>query len=81
MPLYPDFVIELRSPSDSLADLQEKMQEYIENGAKLGWLLDAEWKRAFVYRPDEVVQEVGNPMVLSAVPALADFALELREMW
>lgn len=81
IPLCPDFVIELRSPSDSLADLQEKMREYIENGAKLGWLLDTERKRAFVYRPDEVVQEVENPIVLSADPGLADFELDLREVW
>ncbi len=81
MPLCPDFVIELRSPSDSLADLQGKMREYIENGAKLGWLLDTERKRAYIYRPDEVVQEVENPVVLSAAPVLADFALDLREVW
>jgi len=62
IPLCPDFVIELRSPSDSLADLQVKMREYMENGAKLGWLLDTEWKRAYVYRMDEAVQEVDNPV-------------------
>jgi len=81
MPLCPDFVIELRSPSDSFADLQGKMQEYIENGAQLVWLLDTQWKRVFVYRPDEVMQEVENPVVLSTAPVLADFKLDLREVW
>ncbi len=76
-----DFVIELRSPSDSLADLQGKMQEYIENGVRLGWLLDTERKRAFVYRPDEAVQEVVDPVLLSVAPLLADFALDLQEVW
>ena len=81
MPLCPDFVIELRSPSDSFADLQGKMQEYIENGAQLVWLLDTERKRAFVYRPDEVLKEMGNPVILSAAPVLAGFKLDLREVW
>jgi len=61
--------------------LQEKIQGYIENGAKLGWLLNTERKRAYVYRTDEVVQEVENPVVLSAAPVLADFDLDLREVW
>ena len=55
--------------------------KYIENEAKLGWLLDMERERAYVYRPDEVVQEVDHPVVLSAAPVLADFALDLREVW
>ena len=55
LPLCPDFVIELRSASDSLKDLREKMEEYIENGARLGWLIDPKNKRVYVYRPNSEV--------------------------
>src|SRR5215208_7218321 len=53
LPLCPDFVIELRSPSDSLRDLQAKMEEWIANGAQLGWLLDPEPRQLYIYRPDQ----------------------------
>jgi Uma2 family endonuclease len=48
----PDFVIELRSKSDSLETLQAKLQEYIDNGVRLGWLIDRQQRQAFVYRED-----------------------------
>src|SRR5258706_8328553 len=50
-PICPDFAIELRSPTDSLADLQEKMREYIDNGTRLGWLFDPKSRQAYIYRP------------------------------
>src|SRR5437867_11537454 len=61
LPLCPDFVLELRSPSDALPVLQKKMEEYRENGAQLGWLLDPVSKRVHVYRPGAAVEVLDNP--------------------
>lgn len=77
--LCPDFVLELRSPTDRLSVLQAKMQEYLKNGAELGWLLDPESKRAYIYRP-EGVEELENPQTLDGGPVLPGFALDLREL-
>lgn len=81
MRLCPDFVIELRSPTDSLKSLQEKMQEYIENGAQLGWLIDPEPKRVYVYRPDKPVEEFVEPSSLKGDPLLPGLVLDLNEIW
>lgn len=81
IPLCPEFVVELRSPTDNLNDLQEKMQEYIENGAKLGWLLDTGQKHAYIYQPNTTVQALNAPETLSAAPLLPTFTLDLREIW
>jgi Uma2 family endonuclease len=81
IPLCPDFVIELRSPTDNLNDLQDKMQEYIENGAQLGYLLDTGQRRVYLYRPNELIQELVNPATLSADPVLPSFELNLHEIW
>lgn len=81
LPLAPDFVIELRSESDSLSKLKEKMQEYIENGVALGWLIDASEKRIYVYRPKMQVEILENPAEISGEPFLKDFMLDLREIW
>ncbi|MBI3798143.1 MAG: Uma2 family endonuclease [Deltaproteobacteria bacterium] len=80
-PLCPDFVVELRSRTDRLADLQEKMQEYMDNGARLGWLLDPLDKRVHVYRPDQPVEVIDNPDTLSGDPVLPGFVLLVRELW
>ncbi|MEH1785102.1 Uma2 family endonuclease [Nostoc sp.] len=79
-PICPDFVVELRSPSDSLKDLQEKMQEYIENGAQLGWLIDRKNKRVEIYRPGEDVEILNNPTSLSGENVLPGFALNLQQI-
>jgi len=76
-PLCPDFVVELRSPSDSLSGLQEKMQEYIQNGAELGWLIDPVEKKVYVYRPHAEVQCLDNPVTVSGEPLLPGFVLNL----
>ena len=68
LPLCPDFVIEVRSPSDSLALTHEKMREYIENGALLGWLLDVPSKQAYIYRPGHPVEQFDAPASLSGEP-------------
>ena len=70
LPLCPDFVLELRSPSDSLTRLQKKMEEYIQNGAQLGWLLDPETKQVHVYRPGKAPQVLDNPTTLTGEPLL-----------
>lgn len=81
LPLCPDFVIEVRSPSDSLALTQEKMHEYIGNGATLGWLLDMPAKRAYLYRPDNPVAQLDAPLSLSGEPELPGFTLDLTGIW
>jgi len=81
LPMCPDFVIELRSPSDRLGALQAKMVEYIGTGAQLGWLIDPQRKRVYVYRPQRDVELLENPATVSGDPELPGFALDLREIW
>ena len=80
-PICPDFVVELRSPSDSLEVLQEKMQEYIDNGASLGWLIDRSAKQVYIYTPDAEVKCLDNPQTLNGNPLLSDFVLDLSKIW
>ncbi len=77
LPLCPDFAVELRSPSDSLKKIQEKMQEYIDNGARLGWLIDRKNKRVEIYRPGRDVEILENPATLSGEDVLPGFVLDL----
>ena len=81
LPTCPDFVLELRSPSDRLSVLQDKMQEYIDNGARLGWLIDPEPRHVYVYRPDAPVERLDNPESVFGDPVLPGFVLDLREIW
>ncbi len=81
IPLCPDFVIELCSPSDRLSTLHAKMQEYIENGAQLGWLIDPEEKRVYIYQPQSQVERLEHPQTLTGDPVLPGFGLDLREIW
>ena len=81
IPLCPDFVIELLSPTDSLAATQAKMIEYLDNGARLGWLIHAEAKRAYVYRPGAPVEELKDVTQVSADPELPSFTLDLQDIW
>lgn len=80
-PVCPDFVVELRSETDSLTRLQTKMEEYIENGASLGWLIDAAKRKVYVYRPNAEVEVLENPTEISGEPLLKDFTLNLKEIW
>ncbi len=80
-PLCPDFIIELRSSSDRLSILQAKMEEYMANGARLGWLLDPQQRQAHIYRPDAEPEILDNPETLSADPELSGFTLDLRPIW
>ena len=80
-PLCPDFVLELRSPSDALATVQAKMQEYLDNGAQLGWLIDPIEKKVYIYRPQAAVEGFDNPQTISGDPVLPSFVLELKRVW
>jgi Uma2 family endonuclease len=80
-PLCPDFVIELRSHTDSLSALQDKMREYIANGAQLGWLIDPIEKKVYVYRPQVEVECLENPASISGGSLLGGFTLDLAEVW
>jgi len=77
----PDFVVELRSASDSLKVLQTKMQEYLENGAKLGWLIDPKRRSVEIYRSGRDVEILVNPSVLSGETILLGFTLNLSRIW
>lgn len=79
-PLCPDFVVELRSKTDSLEKLQAKMQEYIDNGAKLGWLLDRQNQRVEIYRSNQAVEILFSPSSLSGEDILPGFVLELQNI-
>lgn len=81
VPLCPDFVLELCSPSDNLSFLQEKMDEYISNGATFGLLLDPKAKRIYVYRAGQPVESLDNPPFVSGDPELAGFVLDLEDIW
>ena len=81
--ICPDFVIELRSSSDSLRMLQAKMREYIDNGARLGWLIDpiSSPKRVHIYRPQAEAIILDEPDEISGEPELPGFTLNLRRIW
>lgn len=79
-PICPDFVIELRSKTDSLTRLRVKMREYIENGAQLGWLLDRHNQRVEVYRPNQEVEILIAPKTMAAEDVLPGFELELQKI-
>lgn len=81
LPLCPDFVIELRSPTDSLTALQAKMQEYLDNGAQLGWLIDPEQRRVYLYRPNSPVEYWEDLTEISGDPVLPGLTLNLQEIW
>ncbi len=81
LPLCPDFVIELRSPSDDLKTLQEKMQEYLDNGTRLGWLINRKNRQVEVYRQGQAKEILNNPDSLSGEDVLTDFSLKLESIW
>lgn len=80
-PLAPAFVVELRSISDSIEKLREKMQEYLNNGVLLGWLLDSKTKRVEIYRSGEAVEQLEAPTALSGETILPGFVLNLQKVW
>lgn len=81
VPLCPDFVVELRSPTDFLEELQIKMQEYIENGARLGWLINPQDRQVEIYRPGQRVEVLQAPVTLSGEDMLPGFVLNLQRIF
>jgi Uma2 family endonuclease len=80
-PICPDFIIELRSPSDNLQPLKDKLQEYIDNGISLGWLIDRKNRKVYIYRPNSEVECLDNPATLSGESILPGFVLQLSTIW
>jgi Uma2 family endonuclease len=80
-PICPDFVIELRSASDRLSTLQDKMQEYINNGALLGFLIDRKNRTVHIYRPHQTPQILQNPETVEGSPELPGFMLKMAKIW
>lgn len=78
LPLCPDFVIELVSESDDLVDVQAKMQEYIDNGLRLGWLINPKAKQVEVYRFGQALETLQSPINLSGEDVLIGFTLDLQ---
>lgn len=80
-PLCPDFVVELRSRSDDMGALRAKMQEYLANGASLGWLIDPIERKVYLYRPSTQVVCLENPKTVSGDPVLPGLVLDLTRVW
>jgi Uma2 family endonuclease len=80
LPMAPDFAVELRSASDSLKTVQQKMQEYIDNGVHLGWLIDPQNQRVEIYRPGKDVEVLQSPTSLSGEDVLPGFVLDLAQI-
>lgn len=80
-PICPDFVIELRSSSDNMEPLRAKMKEYMDNKARLGWLIDRKNKKVEIYRQGQNVEVLDNPISLSGEDILPGFILDLAEIW
>ena len=80
-PICPDFVIELMSPSDNLKVTQAKMQEYQDNGARLGWLINRKDREVEIYRIGKPKEILKAPISLSGEDVLPEFVLSLRDIW
>lgn len=80
-PLCPDFVVEIRSPSDRIDALHDKMREYLANGARLGWLLDPDARVVWVYRPGGAVERHDAPVSISGEPVLPGLVVSTARLW
>ncbi|MDQ2688268.1 MAG: Uma2 family endonuclease [Armatimonadota bacterium] len=80
-PLCPDFVLELLSPSDRLVKTQEKMREYLANGARFGWLVNPRDRTVEIYRPGREVEVLNNPATVSGEDVLPGFVQEMSNVW
>ena len=79
--IVPDFVIEVRSSSDRLSQQQRKMEEWISYGARLGWLVDPEQSRIYVYRPDAEPEILERPDTISGEPELPGLEVDCADIW
>ncbi|MEY2985019.1 MAG: hypothetical protein RLZZ568_1636 [Cyanobacteriota bacterium] len=80
VPLCPDFVVEILSPSDSLKKVQRKMQDYRDNGCRLGWLINRKKREVEIYRLQQAVEILSNPTVISGEAVLPGFNLNLTKI-
>ncbi|MBD1873502.1 Uma2 family endonuclease [Nodosilinea sp. FACHB-131] len=80
-PIAPDFVVELRSSSDTLASLQDKMAEYMANGVRLGVLIDRKHRQVYVYRPEQAPEILDNPEMVSCEPEMPGLELKMAKVW
>ncbi|MEG4498159.1 Uma2 family endonuclease [Microcoleus sp. F10-C6] len=80
-PICPDFVVELMSPSDSLKETQDKMKEYRDNGAVLGWLINRKSRQVEIYRQNQEVEVLESPAAVSGEDVLPGFILNLESIW
>lgn len=80
LPLAPDFIVELRSASDSLQPLQQKMEEYLDNGVRLGWLINPKEQQVEIYRFGQAVEVIQSPTTLSGEKVLPGFVLNLNQI-
>ena len=81
LPICPDFVVELVSESDDLKEIEEKMQEYLDNGLGLGWLMIPKTRQVQIYRPQQTLEILESPLSLSGESVLVDFVLDLTPIW
>ena len=81
IPLCPEFAIEIMSPSDNLKKVQEKMQEYILNGCRLGWLINRKKQEVEIYRPGQQVEVLKLPLTLSGEDVLPGLVVNLGKIW
>ena len=81
IPLAPDFAVELRSKTDVLKTVQTKMLEYMDNGVRLGWLIDPKNRRLEIYRPGQEVEVLESPTSVSGEDVLPGFILNLAPLW
>jgi Uma2 family endonuclease len=80
-PIVPDFVVELRSSSDTLVSLQEKMAEYIANGVRFGLLIDRKNRQVYIYRPNREPEILDNAESVSCEPEMPKFELKMAKIW
>ncbi|NBD18162.1 MAG: Uma2 family endonuclease [Cyanobacteria bacterium] len=81
VPLDPDFVLELMSPTDDLDELQNKMKEYINCGVNLGWLINPDDRQVEIYRPVKKKEVLNNPLTLSGEDILSGLVVDLSEIF
>lgn len=81
IPLCPDFVIEILSPNDSLAKTRQKMEEYIENGCRLGWLINRKRQEVEIYRPRQEIEISSSPQSISGENVLPGLVINLQQVW
>jgi Uma2 family endonuclease len=81
LPLCPDFAVELVSETDDVEETRSKMQEYINNGLRLGWLINPRTRQVEIYRPNQAVEVLQSPATLSGEDVLPGFVLDLQPIF